>query len=53
MVSIGFADHVGRVLFTVCVDDRQPFVDPGKTLGFSEAGLMLNVWSGSSAQLMR
>ncbi len=36
MVSIGFADHVGRVLFTVCVDDRQPppktFFDPGKTL---------------------
>ncbi len=26
--SIGFADHVERVLFTVCVDDRQP---PPKT----------------------
>ncbi len=28
MVSIGFVDHVGRVLFTVCVDDshhRRPF----------------------------
>ncbi len=36
MVSIGFADHGGRVLFTVCVDDRQPppktFFDPGKTM---------------------
>ncbi len=37
MVSIGFADHMGRVLFTVCVGDRQPppaktFFDPGKTL---------------------
>ncbi len=39
MVSIGFADHVGRVLFTVCVDDRQPppkkFFDPGKTLAMN------------------
>ncbi len=38
MVSIGFADYVGRVLFTVCVDDRQPppktFFDPGKRLGY-------------------
>ncbi len=36
MVSIGFADHMGRVLFTVCVDDRQPppktFFDPEKIL---------------------
>ncbi len=36
MVIFGFADHVRRVIFTVCVDDHQPppktFFDPGKTL---------------------
>ncbi len=36
MVIFGVTDHVGRVLFTVCVDDHQPppktFFDPGKTL---------------------